>query len=304
MKPLIVVALGGNALLERDDELTFRNLQKNASRVAAQVASLVPKFRIVLTHGNGPQVGLLASLKGNEDWPLHNLGAESQGMIGSVLEMELRKSGVKHVACMLTHVVVSESDPAMQKPSKPIGPFFATKPTEFPSAFDEAKKQWRKVVASPDPKDVVELPAIEALFQNHTEIVICGGGGGIPVTMDEKGNMKGVEAVIDKDLTSSLIASRLKAHAFIIHTDVAGVYEDFPKKTKMLTQVPLTGDVQEEGQWAQRYPGGTMRPKVVACVRFIRNSTDHSQYSVIGNDLVDITQRGGGTRFQKQASKL
>lgn len=291
-RPVLLAALGGNALMERNDALTFEVMQRNAQRVALQIAAAVSKgcYRVVVTHGNGPQVGLLACHTENSQWPLSNLGAQTQGMIGSVLVSELRRLGLR-VVCCLTHVLVSNTDAAMNAPSKPIGPFYKSKPTAFPAAFDEAKGEWRKVVASPEPIEVLELDAIKALLcKSDLDVIVCAGGGGIPCTRDGGA----VDAVIDKDLTSSLLATQLGVDLFVIHTDVEGIFEDFPKREKLIREVCIA-DVD-----AKKFPSGTMRPKVEACIRFVAKAGGNEKHAVIGNDLEAILSGKSGTRFVKR----
>src|SRR5512132_3778011 len=231
-----VVALGGNALLRRGEPLEAAN-QARAARDAARVlAQASLSHQLVITHGNGPQVGLLALMSdayaGTEPYPLDVLDAETAGQIGYVLEMQL-DNYIDHqdTVAVITRVVVDESDPAFTSPSKFIGPVYGER-----EAAEVADRhgwtvrpdgdRWRRVVPSPEPRRIVQLGAIERLLDAGV-IVVCAGGGGVPVVEDERGRYSGVEAVIDKDLTSSLLASDLDVDTLVLATDVDAVYEGY-----------------------------------------------------------------------------
>src|SRR5689334_16798966 len=227
---LIVAALGGNALLRRNESLDAETAQRNVKIAASALADIAREHQLVVTHGNGPQIGLLAlqseAFRDVRTYPLDVLGAESEGMIGYLLERELGNVlGSVPVASLITQTVVDALDPAFRKPTKPIGP-----------VYDEARAQalagergwsvaldgadWRRVVASPTPRSIVELPTIRLLLE-HGVVVVCAGGGGVPVVVDSAGARHGVEAVVDKDSASALLARQLGADLLLLLTDVA-----------------------------------------------------------------------------------
>ena len=214
----ILVALGGNALLHRGEPLEAALQQTNVERAAASIAELAREHDIAITHGNGPQVGLLAlqaaAYKDVKTYPLDILGAETEGMIGYLLEQALNNAlPERATATLLTQVIVQPDDPAFQQPTKPIGPAYA----EAEARRLAAKFDWtvaadgdyfRRVVPSPEPHEIIELSTIKLLVAAGV-VVVCTGGGGIPVVADERGALRGVEAVIDKDLSAALLAERL-----------------------------------------------------------------------------------------------
>jgi carbamate kinase len=229
----VVVALGGNALLRRGEPMTAENQRANVRRAAEALAPVAREHELVISHGNGPQVGLLAlqaeSGLDAAHFPLDVLGAQTEGMIGYLIEQELGNlmPFEKPFATLLTMVEVDLADPAFKSPNKPIGPVYSeeearrlAKERGWAVAPDGAK--WRRVVASPKPKRVFEIRPVKWLLEKGT-IVICGGGGGIPTVYDENGKLLGVEAVIDKDRVASLLAQHLDADVFIMATDVAAV---------------------------------------------------------------------------------
>jgi carbamate kinase len=232
-RPLVVVALGGNALLRRGQPLDADVQRANISIAAEAVAAVAAEHRVVLTHGNGPQVGLLALQ--NEaspevpPYPLDVLGAESEGMVGYLLEQELgRHLASERLATLLTQVVVDPADPAFAHPTKPVGPTYdeaeATRMAEARGwRVAPDGDRWRRVVPSPIPLRIVELATIRILVE-HDVLVTCTGGGGIPVVPDGLG-LRGVEAVIDKDRSAALLAEALGADGLLLLTDVDAVYE-------------------------------------------------------------------------------
>lgn len=233
----IVIALGGNALLLRGEPMTAQNQRANIRVAAERIARVAPGNEIVIAHGNGPQVGLL-SLQANAyadvpPYPLDVLGAQTEAMIGYVIEQELGNllPVEQPFATLLTMVEVDPSDPAFQDPSKPIGPVYDRATAERLAAENgwtvaPDGEQFRRVVPSPKPRRIFEIGPIRTLLE-HGTIVICAGGGGIPTMYDASGNLQGVEAVIDKDLASSLLAHELAADLLVIATDVDGVYTDW-----------------------------------------------------------------------------
>lgn len=229
----VVVALGGNALLRRGEPMTAENQRANVRRAAEALAPVAAAHELVISHGNGPQVGLLAlQAESGTDaahFPLDVLGAQTEGMIGYMIEQELGNllPFEKPFATLLTMVEVDPADPAFRSPSKPIGPVYTeeeakrlAKERGWAVARDGA--QWRRVVASPLPKRIFEIRPVKWLIEKGT-IVICGGGGGIPTVYDAQGKLQGVECVIDKDRVASLLAQHVDADFFIMATDVPAV---------------------------------------------------------------------------------
>ncbi len=271
----VVVALGGNALMARGQALSAKNQRANLDRAAAAIATLAREHDIVVTHGNGPQIGLLAlqaeSVSDVGSWPLDVLGAESEGMIGYLIEQALQNQmPTRQVVTLLTRVEVRRDDPAFQAPTKPIGPIYDRSQAEllrhqrnWPMARDGSG--WRRVVASPEPVRILELPAIRLLVGTGA-IVVCGGGGGIPVAFGANDGWCGLEAVIDKDLASALLARELGADALLLLTNVNAAYQDWgtPLATAINTASPTTLRGLE-------FPRGSMGPKVEAACRFVES---------------------------------
>ena len=271
----LVVALGGNALLQRGQPLTPENQLTNIRLAATQLARIAEGNQLVVTHGNGPQVGLLALQAAAYDaadaFPLDVLGAQTDGMIGYLLEQELsnRLPASRVVATLLTRVEVDPRDPAFQNPSKPIGPVY----TGQQASEIEQTRHWtvgrdggsmRRLVASPQPKRVLGLESIRLLLE-HGSLVVAAGGGGIPVALDVDGHsLRGVDAVIDKDLCSGLLARQLEADCLVIATDVEAVFVDWglpPQRAlKRVTPQSLSSHV---------FPHGSMGPKVQAACDFV-----------------------------------
>jgi carbamate kinase len=273
----VVVALGGNALLKRGEPMTA-DVQRTNVRVAAQALAPVSRdHQLIITHGNGPQVGLLAlqahAYAGVDPYPLDVLGAETEGMIGYMLEQELGNLIPFEVplATLLTMVEVDPADPAFGNPTKFVGPVY-----ERPDAdrleqekgwtFKQDGDKWRRVVPSPLPKRIFEIRPITWLLDKGA-IVICAGGGGIPTAYAPGGTRQlgGIEAVIDKDLSSELLARELNADLFVMATDVGGVYLDFGKPTqRMLDRVTVSELIEHP------FPAGSMGPKVAAAIQYVQ----------------------------------
>lgn len=293
----ILIALGGNALLRRGEPMTVANQIANIRRAAGQIARLAPGNQLIVAHGNGPQVGLLALQAAAADapgaTPLDVLDAESEGMIGYLLEQELSNALPKgrEVATLLTRVEVHADDPAFDHPTKPIGPVYAKADAErlarlhgWTIAADGAG--YRRVVASPRPQRVVGLQAIQWLLERDA-VVIAAGGGGIPVTVAADGNSRsGVEAVIDKDLCCALLAANVGADLLLIATDVDAVYEHWHT-----TQERALGEISASAFRAMSFPAGTMGPKVEAACEF---ASCTGRPAVIGS-LDQIEQLASGT---------
>ncbi len=296
----IVIALGGNALLRRGEPMTAENQRDNVRIAAEQIAQIAPDNELVIAHGNGPQVGLLAlqgaAYKEVPGYPLDVLGAQTEGMIGYLIEQELGNLLPYEVpfATILTQVEVDAKDPAFQHPSKPIGPVYSKEGAERLAR----EKGWqiapdgdrfRRVVASPRPKHIFEIRPVKWLLERKT-IVICAGGGGIPTMYDENHKLRGVEAVIDKDLCSALLAQELEADMLIIATDVNAAYIDWGKPESKAIAQAHPDELDRLG-----FAAGSMGPKVMAAGEFARNT---GKDAVIGalSDIVAITMRQAGTR--------
>ena len=233
----IVIALGGNALLRRGEKMTANNQRENIRIAARALAPIIEEHEVVISHGNGPQVGLLslqsAAYKEVEEYPLDILGAQTQGMIGYMIEQELGNLLPigKPIASILTMVEIDPEDPAFSNPTKPIGPVYSEKEARQLAEnkgwdIKQDGEYWRRVVPSPEPHRIFELRPIHWLLEKGT-VVICAGGGGIPTSYVKKGKLEGVEVVIDKDRASSLLAFELDADLLIMATDTDGVYTDW-----------------------------------------------------------------------------
>jgi carbamate kinase len=268
----IVAALGGNALLRRGEPLDLPTQRANARVAARALAALACDHELIVTHGNGPQVGLLALQAAASEavTPLDVLGAESDGMIGYVLAQELGNAMPgREVVTVLTQVVVEPSDPAFGSPSKPIGAVYASR--EAADAASDGKRWaiardgrfWRRVVASPEPRAIVELEPIRRLTTAGV-VVICAGGGGVPVVRASDGSLAGVEAVVDKDLTAALLATQLRADALLLLTDVDAVHVDHGMATERAVRTATPGELRALG-----LPAGSMAPKAEAAARFV-----------------------------------
>jgi len=271
---LIVIALGGNALLQRGEPLEASLQKKNVKATAKALAHLSQDHHLVICHGNGPQVGLLAlqnsAYTAVKPYPLDVLDAESQGMIGYLIQQEVGNLlSEKPIVTLLTQIVVNQKDRAFEHPTKPIGPVYHTQEEADKVAQQEGwvvapdGKYFRRVVPSPDPQEVVELATIRMLLDNN-HVVICGGGGGIPVIRNSVGLIEGVEAVIDKDNTASLIAEKLNADLLVILTDVSAVclHWGTPKQKAIRKISPDTLSQLD-------FASGSMGPKVRASCRFV-----------------------------------
>ncbi|MGL6280228.1 MAG: carbamate kinase [Gaiella sp.] len=299
----IVAALGGNALLRRGEPLEAELQRANAHLAVAALVPLAAQHELVVTHGNGPQVGLLAlqaAALPTAPTPLDVLDAESEGMIGYVLEQELRNAlPGRDVATLLTQVVVDADDPAFGRPSKPIGPVYAEDQARalardhgWSIAADGTG--WRRVVASPEPVAIVELATIELLVGAGV-LVVCTGGGGIPVVRDAAGALRGVEAVIDKDLASALLAERLVADVLVLLTDVPAVELEHGTPAA----APL-GAVTPARLRRERFEPGSMGPKVDAACRFVERTGGRAVIGALA-DAVGLVAGDAGTQVTRGA---
>ena len=276
-KPIMLVAFGGNALIQSGQKGTAEEQFENLKLTMRQIAKLSKKYKIVITHGNGPQVGNLLLQQESCDavpkMPLEIIGAMTQGQIGYMIEssldtafMEMGQSDQQHFVTLITYVVVDENDPGFKNPTKPIGPFYTAEEAKgLTYTLTKTDKGLRRVVASPKPLTIVEHREIKKLIEMDF-IVICCGGGGIPVVRKER-KFRGVEAVIDKDLASSVLAQKIKADIFVIASDVEGAGINWGKADqKMLRKVPLM-EMKKYVQQGQ-FPAGSMGPKVDAVMQF------------------------------------
>jgi carbamate kinase len=270
---LLVVALGGNALLRRGEPMEATNQRANIRRAAEALAPVARGNRIVVTHGNGPQVGLLAlqnaSYREVAPYPLDVLDAETEGMIGYVLEQELARAlPGRRFATLLTQIRVDPADPAFASPTKFVGPVYAEAEVEAVRkerdwAFARDGAAWRRVVPSPEPRSIEELETIRLLV-DHDVVTTCVGGGGIPVVACGAGGVTGVEAVIDKDLAAALLATELGADALLLLTDVDAVYRGWGTPEQEPIRHASASELRALGA-----PAGSMGPKVEAVARFV-----------------------------------
>ncbi len=306
---LVVVALGGNALLRRGESISAETQRNNVRQAAASLAALVRAgHQIVVTHGNGPQVGLLAlqaaAQKADEAYPLDILGAETEGMIGYLIEQELENAlpNGPRVATLLTQVEVDPKDPAFSNPTKPVGAIYEKDDAERLSAAQGWSiapdgDKYRRVVPSPLPKHISDVEIIRLLLDQQV-IVVCAGGGGIPVIRRPDDSLIGVPAVIDKDLTASLLAQEIQADALLLLTDVDAVYLDWgtPRQRAVRRTTPAT-------MRKQSFAAGSMGPKVEAACAFAELTSGIAGIGRLDQALAILqghsgTQviRGGATR--------
>ena len=295
----IVVALGGNALLRRGQPLTHDAQRENIKIASSALASIADGNELVITHGNGPQVGLLAlqgaAYKPDELYPLDVLGAETEGMIGYMIEQELGNlmPSDRPFASLLTMIEVDPEDPAFKDPTKFIGPVYEKSEAQRLAqennwSIKKDGDMWRRVVPSPLPKRIFESRPIQWLLEKGT-IVICAGGGGIPTMYNDEKNLEGVEAVIDKDFASELLARELNADMYIMATDADAVYEDFgTANARAITRTTVDEISQHQ------FPAGSMGPKVDAACQF---ATITGNIAAIGglSDLGSIVNGTAGT---------
>ena len=293
-RPLLVAALGGNALLRRGEEPSVTVQRRNAQAAVAALAPLFADHDVVVTHGNGPQVGLLA-LRATEDGdPLDVLGAESEALIGYLLVQALAGAlPDREVVAMLTQVVVDADDPALAAPEKPIGPVYDRGTAERLArdhgwSIARDGDRWRRVVGSPLPREIVEIGVVRRLVDDGVTVV-CAGGGGIPVARGSDGRLRGVEAVVDKDRASALLARRLGADALLLLTDVPALIRGFgTPDARPIAELRPGDPVIDE------LPAGSMGPKVAAARAF----ADGGGVAAIGalEDAAAIAAGRAGTR--------
>jgi len=297
----IVIALGGNALLRRGDEMTADNQRENIRIAVKALAPIIEEHEVVISHGNGPQVGLLslqsAAYKEVEEYPLDILGAQTQGMIGYMIEQELGNllPIEKPIASILTMVEIDPEDPAFSNPTKPIGPVYTEEEAKNLAKIKgwDIKNDgvyWRRVVPSPEPHRIFQLRPIHWLLEKGT-VVICAGGGGIPTSYAEKGKLEGVEVVIDKDRASSLLAFELDADLLIMATDTEGVYLDWGGDLERIISKTTPEEIRE-----YKFDNGSMGPKVEAACTFVERSGQRAAIGLL-NDIQKMVDGLAGTQF-------
>jgi carbamate kinase len=310
-KPLCMIALGGNALKPPDAAGTFQEQMTAISDTAAEIVSVMKAgYKVVLTHGNGPQVGSLLLQQEQAEppsQPLEVCGAMSQGQIGYMLSQQMYRHLEREwrhvpVACLLTQSIVDPDDPALENPTKPIGPFVDADRAEEMRAEgmtvnqvrDTGDRDYRRVVPSPDPLGIVEEVPVKRLIDRR-DLVICGGGGGVPVARSP-GEIDGYDAVVDKDLLTEVIGHTLDASYLVILTDVDGVYLDFGTDDERRLD-EIRGDELREYQDEGHFPEGSMGPKVEAACRFVEGDSKRERRAIITSldRAVDALEGEAGT---------
>lgn len=300
----VVIALGGNALLKRGEPMTAQGQRANVRAAAPALAAVARDHQLVLTHGNGPQVGLLA-LQGSafpslEQFPLDVLGAQTEGMIGYVIEQELGNllPPGRLIATVLTMTEVDMGDPAFRDPTKFVGPVY-----EWEDAQQLALERgwlikpdgsyWRRVVPSPEPRRIVEIQPIRWLLDKDA-VVVCAGGGGIPTTR-ANGELAGVEAVIDKDLAGELLAREVNADLFVMATDVDGVYENWGTEDQR-----RVAETTAKALRGKEFAAGSMGPKVTAAVRFVERTGCRAAIGSL-TEIKSVVDGTAGTQVRTRA---
>jgi carbamate kinase len=305
-KPILLVALGGNALIRKGQDGSIQEQFENLRRPIRQIAQLANDYRVVITHGNGPQVGsLLLQQEACQEvprLPLEILVAQTEGQIGYMIESSLdgalmEMGTVYHpLVTLITYVVVSAGDPAFAKPAKPIGPAFSREAAQaLPYPTMKTAKGYRRVVASPRPVTIIEKREIRKLIEMGF-IVICCGGGGIPVIREGR-SFNGVDAVIDKDLASTKLAREIGADIFLIATDEQGVFLDYgtPDQRMLARLTPKdAGQLLDAGH----FPAGSMGPKVEAAAEFVQHTGKRALIASIDH-IEDAVKGDKGTEFRR-----
>ena len=293
----VVAALGGNALLRRGEPAEAEVQRGHVADAARSLARLVRDHELIITHGNGPQVGLLALQSAAyveiAPYPFDVLGAESEGMIGYLLEQALRNElPERQVAALLTQVLVDIDDQAFDAPSKPIGPVYDEAAGRRLAAdrnwtVQRDGERWRRMVASPEPQAIIELETIKTLVELGV-IVICAGGGGIPVVKNGAGRLHGVEAVIDKDLSAALLALELRADALLLLTDVDGIQLDYGTPSARPLHEATAAQLA-----ALDLPAGSMGPKADAARRFVEGGGQVAAIASLENARAALEGKAG-----------
>ena len=304
----IVVALGGNAILKRGQALTMDNQRANVRIAAQALAQLAHEHELIISHGNGPQVGLLAlqaaSYNKDETVPLDILGAQTEGMIGYMIEQELGNilPFEQPLASILTMVEVNADDPAFLNPTKPIGPEYNEKQANILSKKNNWKMRkegdkWRRVVPSPIPRRIFEIRPIRWLLEKGT-IVICTGGGGIPTVYNEERKLFGAEVVIDKDYAGALLAMELEADLYIMATDVDAIYTQWGTSQAKALQHVTYDELQDLD-----FASGSMGPKVISACWFAEKTGKTAAIGSLGN-IKEIALGTKGTQISRGRNKV
>ncbi len=295
---LVVIALGGNALIKRGQPPEVSIQRQNIKLAAKAIAKVAREHKVVVTHGNGPQVGLLAmqaeAYNQVTPYPLDVLDAETEGAIGYLIEQELcNQLPDQQIVTLLTQIEVDPCDRALARPTKPIGSVYSE--TEAKQLAKERGwavapdgKVYRRVVPSPEPKRILELPTIQLLVKVGA-LVVCAGGGGIPVVVTPAGSIRGVEAVIDKDLATALLATELQADALLLLTDVDAVYTDWDTPAAQPIQATTPQQLRNYS-----FAPGSMQPKVEAACRFVEAKKGMAGIGKL-EDAADILSGKSGT---------
>ncbi len=311
-KPVMVLAIGGNALIPDNNHLDMQSQRDIAAKLAKNITDLIEdNWRIVLTHGNGPHVGIHQS-KGEAakdklpQYPLDHYVASTQGEIGYLLQSAIYNELIQRkiqqpVSAVVTQVVVDPKDQAFQNPDKPIGVFMSEEEAKGYadtlgwSVVEDSGRGWRRVVPSPKPQRIVELQMIEELINNDVLVISCGGGG-IPVMLNEDGTIHGVEAVIDKDRASSLLASAMKADVYLIPTGVEKIAINFGKENQEWLSELTVADAKKymaEGQ----FPAGSMLPKVESLLEYLEHNPKGAGIVTTLDAMADALKGKTGTRI-------
>ncbi len=314
MSRRVLIALGGNAILQRGQKGTASEQMDNVKHTAYQIVRMLEAgYEVVVTHGNGPQVGavLIQNELGSQAvpaMPMDVCGSETQGFIGYMFCQSLRNAMAekglagREPACLVTQVEVSPQDPAFENPTKPVGPFYSEEEARRRIAetgetwIEDAGRGWRRVVPSPDPSHIVEKDAVKALIAAGA-VVVASGGGGIPVVRDEKGTYSGVEAVIDKDLAGERLAQEVEADVLMILTDVPKVAIDFRGPDERWLEDVTVAEMEaleKEGH----FKAGSMGPKVKAALRFVRNGGGRSVIARL-DEALEALEGKAGTQITK-----
>lgn len=311
MRKIAVVALGGNALLRGNEIGTIQQQERNTYETCINLIKLLKQdYNIVITHGNGPQVGniMLRNEAGYNTFkvpkmPLDICVADSQGGIGYMIERQMKNILTenkirRNVVTLVTQVLVDRNDPAFENPSKPIGPFYLkeeagllARTNNFVFKEDARKRGWRRVVASPEPKDILNKKVIKELVRKGN-IVIAAGGGGVPVYQDKNKMLHGIEAVIDKDLASALLANEIEADEFFILTDVPKVYINFNKPNQQQLDFIKISDAKKYYE-AGEFGAGSMGPKILAAISFV----EHGGKETVITESTQLGDPTCGTRI-------
>lgn len=278
-----VVALGGNALIKPNEKGTLKQQIKRIDQTISHLRGLSKRYRLVLTHGNGPQVGNILiqqkSIKEVPSMPLDVCDAMTQGQLGYLIQKSIQNILNKKAVTIITQILVDKNDKAFKKPTKPIGPYYKEK---IERDMIKEPEGWRKVVASPKPKQIIEIEQIKSLIKNH--IVIACGGGGIPVIKEKE--LRGVEAVIDKDYATELLASQIKADLLIFLTDVDSVYLNYGSKKPIAIREM---NVKKAKKLMKHFKEGSMKPKISASINFLKKG---KKVIITKPELLDKALRG------------